>query len=67
MVDETHHVGESGRYAELIDKLSNVPRFGVTATPWRGDEFDISTVFGPPSYQMGIPDGMMQGWLSQVD
>lgn len=67
MVDETHHVGESGQYAELLDMLAHVPRFGVTATPWRGDEFDISTIFGPASYQMGIAEGMKGGWLSQVD
>ncbi len=67
MIDETHHIGELGRYAELIDMLSEVPKFGVTATPWRGDEFDISTVFGPASYQMGIADGLKNKWLSQVD
>jgi superfamily II DNA or RNA helicase len=67
MIDETHHVGEQGLYHELLRMLPDVPRFGVTATPWRGDEFDITQVFGPPSYQMGIPDGMNQGWLSDVD
>ena len=67
MIDETHHVGEQGRYAQLLSMLEHVPRFGVTATPWRGDEFDISTVFGAPSYQMGITDGMQRGWLAKVD
>lgn len=67
MVDETHHVGQSGMYADLLQKLGDVPRFGVTATPWRGDEFDISTSFGPPSFTMGIAEGMRDGWLSEVD
>lgn len=67
MIDETHHVGDQGLYSELLQMLPDVPRFGVTATPWRGDEFDITSVFGPPSFQMGIPDGMKQGWLSEVD
>ena len=67
MIDETHHVGESGQYAQLLELLKAVPKFGVTATPWRGDEFDISKVFGSASYQMGIAEGMRGGWLSQVD
>ena len=67
MIDETHHVGGLGLYSDLINELSDVPIFGVTATPWRGDEFDISTIFGSPSYQMGIVEGMKGGWLSQVD
>lgn len=67
MIDEAHHVGDSGRYRELLHLLPDVPFFGVTATPWRGDEFDLSSLFGKPSYAMGIAAGMAQGWLSEVD
>ncbi len=67
MIDEAHHVGESGLYRDLLERLPGVPYFGVTATPWRGDEFDLSTVFGPASYRMGIAEGMAQGYLSEVD
>src|SRR5699024_9474530 len=44
-----------------------VPRLGVTATPWRGDKFDIETSFGPPVVQMSIADGIRRGYLAQVD
>jgi superfamily II DNA or RNA helicase len=67
MVDETHHVGESGMFAELLDLCGSARQFGVTATPWRGDKFDITTRFGEPSYQLGIADGMSQGYLTKVD
>ncbi len=40
---------------------------GVTATPWRGDRYDITERFGAASFKMGIAEGMSGGYLSQVD
>lgn len=67
MVDETHHVAEDGGYQRLLSACASVPQFGVTATPWRGDRFDISSYFGEPSFKMGIAEGMAAGYLAQVD
>ena len=67
MVDETHHVSESGVFQRLLDAVEDTPQFGVTATPWRGDKYDISRRFGPPSFTMDIAEGMAKGWLAQVD
>jgi superfamily II DNA or RNA helicase len=67
MVDETHHVGEENNFQKLLDELSESRQFGVTATPWRGDKFDIAQRFGDPSFQMGIAEGMSAGYLAQVD
>ena len=67
MVDETHHVGETGQLAELLDLCERARQFGVTATPWRGDRFDIATRFGPASFRMGIAEGMAAGYLARVD
>ncbi|MGA6158941.1 DEAD/DEAH box helicase family protein [Stenotrophomonas sp. NPDC087984] len=67
MIDETHHVAETGRFAELLDLCGAAGRFGVTATPWRGDKFDITARFGRPSFKMGIAEGMAAGYLSAVD
>jgi superfamily II DNA or RNA helicase len=66
MVDEAHHVGEDGQLADLLDVLKGVPQFGVTATPWRGDQFDIRNRFGEPSYTLGIEEGMRLGYLADV-
>jgi superfamily II DNA or RNA helicase len=67
MVDETHHVGEIGQYQRLLDALDDAAQFGVTATPWRGDRYDIGQRFGPASFTMGIAEGMAAGYLAQVD
>lgn len=67
MIDETHHVGESGMFAQLLDLCEDAQQFGVTATPWRGDKFDITARFGPPSYSLGIAEGMAAGYLVKVD
>lgn len=67
MVDETHHVAETGMFAELLDSISSAQQFGVTATPWRGDKYDIERRFGPAVYKLGIADGMKRGYLAQVD
>jgi superfamily II DNA or RNA helicase len=67
MVDETHHVGETGMFARLLDLCEKASQFGVTATPWRGDKFDITARFGKPSYSLGIAQGMAMGYLAKVD
>ncbi|WP_460841644.1 DEAD/DEAH box helicase family protein [Nocardioides marmoraquaticus] len=67
MVDETHHVGETGMFARLLDECDDAAQFGVTATPWRGDKFDITARFGQPSYSLGIAEGMARGYLAKVD
>jgi len=67
MVDETHHVGEDGQYDRLLNELSDSLQFGVTATPWRGDKYDIERRFGSTSFKLGIEDGMRRGYLATVD
>lgn len=66
MVDEAHHIAEDGHFAELLEHLDHAPQFGVTATPWRGDRFSITTRLGEPSYTLGIEDGMRLGYLAEV-
>jgi superfamily II DNA or RNA helicase len=67
VVDEAHHAGEGGYFQRLLDMLTDSPVLGVTATPWRGDEYDISTHFGKPVFRMGIAEGMAKGFLAEVD
>ncbi|GHH46435.1 DEAD/DEAH box helicase family protein [Lentzea cavernae] len=67
MVDEAHHLGAEGQYEELLRTLEHSRQFGVTATPWRGDAHDITDQLGPPSFRLGIEDGMRAGYLVQVD
>jgi superfamily II DNA or RNA helicase len=67
MIDETHHVGADGQYDRLLDELKDSLQFGVTATPWRGDKYDIENRFGVASFKLGIEDGMRRGYLATVD
>lgn len=40
---------------------------GATATPWRGDRFDIDTVLGQPVAKIGIDEGLRRGFLCEAD
>ena len=66
-IDEAHHTGEGGLFAEALTRCPEALRLGATATPWRGDEFDVSHYFGEPSFQIGIEEGMRLGYLVDVD
>lgn len=65
-VDEAHHAGAES-FQTVFDRLEPTFRVGVTATPWRGDGFPLDSLMGPPVFQLGIVDGMQQGYLSDVD
>lgn len=67
VVDEAHHAGEEGFFPQLLDALPDAPVLGLTATPWRGDEYDIAAHFGKPVFRMGIAEGMANGFLAEVD
>ena len=66
VVDEAHNVGRDSEYAEILQACAGSLKLGLTATPWRSDGFNISDAFGPPSYQMGLAEGINQGYLSDV-
>jgi superfamily II DNA or RNA helicase len=66
VVDEAHHA-PSGSYRQLLDALLPNFLFGMTATPWRGDERNVEEVFGTKAFSMDIIDGMQQGYLAEVD
>jgi superfamily II DNA or RNA helicase len=66
VIDEAHHVGESGHYASIVAALPDAKRLGVTATPWRGDKYDIEQTFGEPAVSVSISEGMRLGYLADV-
>jgi superfamily II DNA or RNA helicase len=66
LVDEAHHVGADS-FRRVIAGLEPRMLGGVTATPWRGDRYDIDDVLGPALVKVGIADGLRNGWLSEVD
>lgn len=66
LVDEAHHIG-SQSFRRTLDALQPPMVGGATATPWRGDGFDIDEMLGKPLIRLGISDGLKQKYLSDVD
>ncbi|MBN1459473.1 MAG: DEAD/DEAH box helicase family protein [Armatimonadetes bacterium] len=66
LVDEAHHVG-APTFIEVIDTLQPPMLAGATATPWRGDGYDIDSILGPPQVKLGIAEGLANGFLAEVD
>lgn len=66
LVDEAHHIGAVS-FQQVIAKLKPPMVAGVTATPWRGDGYDIDQILGEPLVRIGIAEGLSKGFLSEVD
>ncbi len=66
MIDEAHHVG-SDTFRRVTSHLSHTMIGGVTATPWRGDRYDIDHLLGPPVVRIGIAEGLRRGFLCEAD
>lgn len=71
IIDECHHVGGQ-MYGSILQNTGagkdNGPYLlGLTATPWRPDDVDITDYFGNPLVQVDIVTGLKKGFLSNVD
>jgi superfamily II DNA or RNA helicase len=66
VVDEAHNYSESGEYREIFDRTPSSKVLGLTATPWRQDNFDIREAFGEPSYQKDLLSAIREGFLSKI-
>jgi superfamily II DNA or RNA helicase len=66
LVDEAHHVGAE-TFRRTLQRLNPPMVAGVTATPWRGDGYDIDGILGPPLIRIGIAEGLRRGFLSELD
>ncbi|MDD2300055.1 MAG: DEAD/DEAH box helicase family protein [Fermentimonas sp.] len=71
-IDECHHVSDNGMYGRIIDNLkagtdTGPKLIGVTATPWRQDQSDISAYFGDPLISIDMITGLKRGFLSNIE
>ncbi len=66
LIDEAHHVG-SDTFTRVTNHLAHAMIGGVTATPWRGDRYDIDHLLGPPVIRIGIAEGLRRGFLCEAD
>lgn len=71
VVDECHHAGSS-MYQNVFEftragQYNGPFLLGLTATPWRPDEIDISNIFGETVVCIDMVEGLKKGFLSNVD
>lgn len=66
IIDECHHAG-ADTYRQVIDAITPDFLLGMTATPHRTDNNDITDIFGQPVFSMDIIKGMRHGYLAKVD
>ena len=66
VVDECHHA-PGPVYSNLLKDLKPKFLLGVTATPWRSDNSSLRELFGDPLFSMSVVEGMMNGFLAEVD
>jgi superfamily II DNA or RNA helicase len=71
IVDECHHAGSDLYQRLLSESRAGQPGgpalLGLTATPWRADEIDLSDSFGPPTVTIDLIRGLREGFLANVD
>ena len=71
LIDECHHVGGAMYKKILSDTNAGNPGgpflLGLTATPWRPDETDLTDYFSRPVFTMDMVTGLRRGFLSNVD
>lgn len=66
IIDEAHHIG-SNQYQEILNRFSNTPILGVTATPQLANGVDISLkYFNRNEYYYGIKKAMLDDNLSHI-
>jgi len=66
IVDEAHHT-PADTYLSVIRKLEPKFLLGLTATPFRKDERDVTEVFGQPLIYYSVYKALQKGYLAKVD
>ena len=66
IVDEAHH-SPAETYRKAIQYFRPQFLLGLTATPERTDDADITEIFGKAVYEYRLEDAVQDGWLSDVE
>lgn len=71
LVDECHHVGADMYDRVFKELMAGKPggafALGLTATPWRPDEVELTDYFGFPRVSIDMVMGLRNGFLTNVD
>jgi len=65
-VDESHHA-PADSFNATIDYFKPESLLGLTGTPFRYDERELSDIFGKTVYSMSLARGMAEGWLANLE
>ncbi len=65
VIDECHHAA-APTYKNIINYLAPPKLLGVTATPFRGDNVTLKTVFNDIVYHLTLRDAIRQKWLTDI-
>lgn len=65
-VDESHH-GPADTFGATIRHFKPESLLGLTGTPFRHDERELSSIFGKTVYSISLARGMAEGWLVNLD
>jgi superfamily II DNA or RNA helicase len=66
IVDEAHHA-PADTYLNVIKKLEPKFLIGLTATPFRKDERDVTEIFGQPLIYYSVYRALQKGFLAKVE
>ncbi len=70
LIDEAHHALADNTYGEIVDTVRahnpDLRIAGLTATPSRGDERALGSIFSKIVYEWLIPHGIAEGYLVPV-
>jgi len=66
IIDEAHHA-PADTYSNVIKKLEPKFLLGLTATPFRADERDVTDIFGQPLIYYSVYKALQKGFLAKVE
>lgn len=66
VVDESHH-GAAPNFSRVIQHFHPAFLLGITATPFRRDEADLTHLFGSLVFSLSLADAIAAGWLMSPD
>jgi superfamily II DNA or RNA helicase len=66
IVDEAHHA-PANTYISIIKQLEPKFLLGLTATPFRKDERDVTNLFGQPLVYYSVYEALRRGFLAKVE
>lgn len=66
VIDEAHHV-PAETYQPTVEYFEADFTLGLTATPDRSDQQDITKLLGKPVFYLGLFEALAEGYLSKVD